>query len=72
MRCLPAPYQDVRGADVVLAGEVLSPANRQVDIEAKKARYATLLAGEWTPADEDGVTIVFPFPVAITWQDLVY
>ncbi|MEV6361621.1 Uma2 family endonuclease [Nocardia asteroides] len=117
VRCLPSPYQDVRGADVVLAGEVLSPANRQVDIESKKARYASagipwywevalsrtvsaietvrayvlethpgelppgvrplrsanyLLAGEWTPADEHGVEIDFPFPVRIPWTDLTF
>ncbi len=39
-RCLETPYQDLRADDVVLAGEVLSPANTQIDIEAKKARYA--------------------------------
>ncbi|WP_308102949.1 MULTISPECIES: Uma2 family endonuclease [unclassified Nocardia] len=38
-RCL-GPYEDVRATDVFLAGEVLSPGNRQVDIEAKKSRYA--------------------------------
>ncbi len=40
-RCLPSPYQDVRAADTVLVGEVLSPSNTQSDVEAKKARYAT-------------------------------
>ena len=40
-RCLDSDYQDVRAADVVLAGEVLSPSNPQTDIDAKKARYAT-------------------------------
>ena len=39
-RCLETPYQDVRGGDVLLAGEVLSPPNTQTDIEAKKGRYA--------------------------------
>ncbi|WP_342213425.1 Uma2 family endonuclease [Nocardia wallacei] len=39
-RCLGAPYQDIRASDVLLAGEVLSPSNSQVDIEGKKARYA--------------------------------
>ncbi|WP_280507311.1 Uma2 family endonuclease [Nocardia flavorosea] len=38
-RCIPS-YQDVRAADTVLVGEVLSPANTQTDIEAKKSRYA--------------------------------
>ncbi|WP_459957480.1 Uma2 family endonuclease [Nocardia sp. IFM 10818] len=38
-RCLP-PYHDVRAADVVLVGEVLSPSNTRSDVEAKKARYA--------------------------------
>jgi hypothetical protein len=38
-RCIP-PYQDVRAADTVLVGEVLSPSNTQSDIEAKKSRYA--------------------------------
>ncbi|WP_378736368.1 Uma2 family endonuclease [Nocardia brasiliensis] len=39
-RCLESPYQDVRAIDTVLVGEVLSPSNRQIDIEAKKGRYA--------------------------------
>lgn len=34
------PYQDVRAADTVLVGEVLSPSNTRSDIEAKKNRYA--------------------------------
>ncbi|MEU2041608.1 Uma2 family endonuclease [Nocardia niwae] len=40
-RCLESPYQDVRGNDVVLVGEVLSPSNTQTDIEAEKGRYAS-------------------------------
>ncbi|GAB4588423.1 Uma2 family endonuclease [Nocardia sp. IFM 10818] len=39
-RCLPEPYQDVRSDDVLLVGEVLSPSNRDSDIEAKKVKYA--------------------------------
>lgn len=31
-----------------------------------------LMAGEWTPADERGVRIEFPFPIAIDWTDLEY
>ncbi|WP_228828124.1 Uma2 family endonuclease [Nocardia beijingensis] len=40
-RCLESPSQDVRGSDVLLVGEVLSPAITQTDIEAKKIRYAS-------------------------------
>lgn len=40
-RCLDRPYQDLRAADVVLVGEVLSPGNSPTDMEAKKARYAS-------------------------------
>jgi Uma2 family endonuclease len=39
-RCLGSPYQDIRSADTLLVGEVLSPSNTQSDMEAKKARYA--------------------------------
>ncbi|MGQ4597228.1 Uma2 family endonuclease [Nocardia sp. R6R-6] len=39
-RCLPKPYQDVRAADVLLVGEVLSPSNTQTDMYDKQARYA--------------------------------
>ncbi|WP_067646821.1 Uma2 family endonuclease [Nocardia harenae] len=38
--CLPEPYQDVRAHQVLLVGEVLSPANSHSDREGKKARYA--------------------------------
>ncbi|MFF2086116.1 Uma2 family endonuclease [Nocardia sp. NPDC058176] len=38
-RCLE-PGADVRAADTVLVGEVLSPSNTPTEIEAKKARYA--------------------------------
>ncbi|MFE7724076.1 Uma2 family endonuclease [Nocardia rhizosphaerihabitans] len=38
-RCLP-PGADVRAADTVLVGEVLSPSNTASEMEAKKARYA--------------------------------
>ncbi|MFI5777760.1 Uma2 family endonuclease [Nocardia sp. NPDC051570] len=38
--CLSGPYQDIRAANVVLVGEVLSPSNTQTDMDAKKARYA--------------------------------
>ncbi|RDI49792.1 Uma2 family endonuclease [Nocardia mexicana] len=39
-RCPELPYQEVRAADVLLVGEVLSPSNTQIDVEAKKGRYA--------------------------------
>ncbi|MFF2552519.1 Uma2 family endonuclease [Nocardia sp. NPDC058058] len=39
-QCLAAPYQDVRAADVLLVGEILSPSNTKSNIEAKKGRYA--------------------------------
>ncbi|GAB2709950.1 Uma2 family endonuclease [Nocardia thraciensis] len=40
-RRLEEAFQDIRAADVYLAGEVLSPSNTDRDIEAKKARYAS-------------------------------
>lgn len=39
-RCLEREYQDIRAADTILVGEVLSPSNTPHAIEAKKARYA--------------------------------
>ncbi|MGW5314812.1 Uma2 family endonuclease [Nocardia thailandica] len=39
-RCLDRPYQDMRAADTVLVGEVLSPSNAPAEMEAKRARYA--------------------------------
>ncbi|MBF6253402.1 Uma2 family endonuclease [Nocardia farcinica] len=116
-RCLDSPFQDVRAADTLMVGEVLSPSNTQSDMEAKKGRYAGagipwywevtiahdesriavvrsyaletghgrlpdgvrplrpanyLLAGEWTPHDQDGVHIDFPFPIDIPWAELAY
>lgn len=41
-RCLDAPYSDIRAHDVLLVGEVLSPSNTQIDVESKKARYASV------------------------------
>ena len=38
--CIPS-YQDVRAADTIIVGEVLSPSNTQSDMEAKKGRYAS-------------------------------
>ncbi|MBO0855006.1 MAG: Uma2 family endonuclease, partial [Nocardia sp.] len=115
-RCLP-PYQDVRGHDTVLVGEVLSPSNTQSDIEAKKSRYAAAgipwywevtlrsdisaiatvraygletgvatlpegvsplhrsdyrLVGEWTHADEAGISFGYPFPISIPWDCLAF
>jgi Uma2 family endonuclease len=39
-RCLDGEYQDIWAGDALLVGEVLSPSNKQTDIEARKARYA--------------------------------
>jgi Uma2 family endonuclease len=36
----------------------------------RSANY--LVAGEWTPDDEDGVRIGFPFPIHIPWTELEY
>ncbi len=54
-RCLDAPYRDIRAADVLLVGEVLSPSNTRTDMDEKESRYAK--AGipwywEVTPARE--------------------
>ncbi|WP_227833575.1 Uma2 family endonuclease [Nocardia macrotermitis] len=39
-RCLEEEFQDIRAADVYVAGEVISPSNSDRDIEEKKVRYA--------------------------------
>ncbi|MFE6862834.1 Uma2 family endonuclease [Nocardia sp. NPDC057668] len=39
-QCLSSPYQDVRAADTLLVGEVLSPSNTPPEMGAKKTRYA--------------------------------
>ncbi|MGW4242390.1 Uma2 family endonuclease [Nocardia sp. NPDC004722] len=39
-RCLEGEYQLLRAADVLIAGEVLSPSNTKQDMLAKQARYA--------------------------------
>ncbi|MEV6768255.1 Uma2 family endonuclease [Nocardia sp. NPDC051030] len=39
-RCLEREYQDLRAADLLLVGEVLSPVNTARSGEARKARYA--------------------------------
>lgn len=36
----------------------------------RSANY--LVTGEWTPEDEDGVRIDFPFPIHIPWTELEY
>ncbi|MTE13392.1 Uma2 family endonuclease [Nocardia sp. CT2-14] len=40
-RCLEQRHQDIRAANVLIAGEVISPSNTPHVIEAKKARYAS-------------------------------
>lgn len=40
-RCLGGPYRDVRAADTVMVGEVLSPSNTPALMQAKRARYAS-------------------------------
>ena len=36
----------------------------------RQANY--LLAGEWIPADDDGIRIKAPFPIAVDWAALAY
>lgn len=36
----------------------------------RSANY--ILVGEWTPADEDGIRIDFPFPITVPWTELEY
>lgn len=36
----------------------------------RSANY--VLAGAWTPEDEDGIHIDFPFPITIPWTELEY
>ncbi|SUE32409.1 Uncharacterised protein [Nocardia farcinica] len=58
-RCLGAPFQDVRAADTLLVGEVLSPADTHTDIEAKKGplcrgRYSLVLgSGDRADGERD-------------------
>lgn len=115
-RCIPS-YQDVRAADTILVGEVLSPSNTQSDMETKKGRYAAAgipwywevtlqadisaiakvrvygletgvaalpegvrplhrsdyrLVGEWTHADEAGISFGYPFPIDVSWTALAF
>jgi Uma2 family endonuclease len=117
-RCPSKRFQDVRAADVLLVGEVLSPSNTASLVTAKMARYASagipfywdialshdetahpielvrafaldtgparlphdmrplyranyLEVAEWTPQnDPDGISIPFPFPIQIPWEEL--
>lgn len=39
-RCLKSSHQDIRAADALLVGEVLSPSNTHDNVETKKQRYA--------------------------------
>lgn len=81
-RCLGSPYQDIRSADTLLVGEVLSPSDTQSDMAAKKARYAgagipwyweVISARTESPiADSEEVRIDFPFPIVIGWRELEY
>lgn len=40
-QCLSSPYQDIRAANTLLAGEVLSPSNTPPEMGAKMTRYAS-------------------------------
>ncbi|MFB8002302.1 hypothetical protein [Nocardia sp. NPDC056000] len=31
-----------------------------------------VIAGEWTPADTEGIAFDFPFPIRITWDELEF
>ncbi|WP_280421933.1 hypothetical protein [Nocardia carnea] len=59
----------------------MSPSNASSATAAEKGRYASagipwyrevILAGEWTPSDENGIYIDFPFPITIPWTELEY
>ncbi|WP_345499849.1 Uma2 family endonuclease [Nocardia callitridis] len=55
--CLNSGDQDIWSRDVVLVGEVLSPANTHAGIESKKAKYASAGIPWYWEADLDGDAI---------------
>lgn len=57
-RCQDSGENDIHAHDVILAGEVLSPANSHDAIEAKKAKYASAGIPWYWEADLDGDAIV--------------
>lgn len=56
-RCQDSGQNDIHAHDVILAGEVLSPANTHDAIEAKKAKYAGAGIPWYWEADLDGDAI---------------
>lgn len=55
--CQDSGGDDIHAHDVILAGEILSPANSLNAIEAKKAKYASAGIPWYWEADLDGDTI---------------
>lgn len=56
-RCQDSGETDIHAHDVVLAGEILSPANTYGAIQAKKAKYASARIPWYWEADHDGDAI---------------
>ncbi|WP_345495782.1 Uma2 family endonuclease [Nocardia callitridis] len=60
-------------AIAVVRAYALETGHAQLPVGVRPPHPANyLVAGEWTPADEHGVRIEFPFPITIDWSDLEY
>ncbi|MCX4094776.1 Uma2 family endonuclease [Nocardia sp. alder85J] len=65
-------HRETSAIEFVRAYALETRVGRLPDGVQPRYRSNYLFVNEWTPDDEDGIRINFPFPISIPWSDLEY